>query len=72
MNVTRKQEDSFTSRERDCCSTISDVLWIIHLFRRGSRDDNFERGSKENVKIITARNWGLEIPTSDVGGDGNY
>ena len=63
--------DSFTSREKDCRSTISDVLWIIHLFRRGSRDDNFERGGKEKEKIITARYWGLEIPTSEVGGDGN-
>jgi hypothetical protein len=29
--------DSFTAREKDCRSTISDVLWIIHLCRRGSR-----------------------------------
>ena len=71
MNVTRKQDGYFTSRERDCRSTISNVLWIIHLFRRGSSDDNFERGSKENVKIIKARYWGLKISTSEVGGDGN-
>ena len=63
--------DSFTSRANDCYSTISNVLWIIHLFGRGSRDDNFERGGKEKEKIITARYWGLEIPTSEVGGDGN-
>ena len=63
--------DSFTSREKDCRGTISDVLWTIHLFRRGSRDDNFERGGKEKAKIITVRYWGLEIPTSEVGGDGN-
>ena len=62
--------DSFTAREKDCRSTISDVLWIIHLCRRGSRDDNFERGGTEKEKIIGARYWGLEIPASEVGGDG--
>ncbi len=63
--------DSFTSREKDCRSTISNVLWIIILFRRGSRDDNFERGGKEKEKILTARYWGLKIPASEVGGDRN-
>jgi hypothetical protein len=63
--------DTFTSREKDCCSTISDILWIIHIFRRGSRDDNFEWGDKKKEKIITGRYWVLEIPTSEVGGDGN-
>jgi hypothetical protein len=63
--------DSFISREKDCRSMISNVLWIIHLFRRGSRDETFEGGGREKEKIITARYWGLEIPASEVGGDGN-
>ena len=67
----RKQDGFFHIERKDCHSTISDVLWIIHLFRRGSGDDNFEQGGKEKEKIITASQWELEIPTSEVGGDGN-
>ena len=63
--------DYFTVREKDCRSMISDVLWIMHLCRRGSRDDNFECGCTEKEKIIGARYWGLEIPASEAGGDGN-
>ena len=62
--------DSFTAREKDCRNTISDILWIIHLCRQGSRDDNFERGGTEKEKIIGVRYWGLEIPASEVDGDG--
>ena len=62
MNVTRR---------KDCRSTISNVLWIIHLCRQGSRDDNFERGGTMKEKIIGARYWGLESPASEVGGGGN-
>ncbi len=58
--------DSSTAREKDCPSMISEVLWIIHLCRRGSRDDNFERGGTEKEKIIGARYWGLKTETPKI------
>ena len=62
--------DSFTARETICCSRTSNVLWIIHLCRRGNGDDNFWQGGTEKGLIIGARYWGLEIPASEVSGDG--
>ena len=62
--------DSFTARETICCSTTSEVLWIIHLCRGGNRDDNFGGCDMEKGLIIGAQNWGLGIPASEVGGDG--
>jgi hypothetical protein len=44
--------DSFTSRETICRSTTSDVLWIIHLCRRGNRDDNFDRVVRKRGKSL--------------------
>jgi hypothetical protein len=44
--------DSFTLREKDCRSTISDVLWIIHLFGRGSGDDNLNGVVKRRRKSL--------------------
>jgi len=33
-------------------------------------DGHFGRGDNEKGLIIEARYWGLEIPASEVGGDG--
>ena len=66
----KTRKDSFTATERSCHSRTSELLWMEFFAGEVLRMDIFLDGGIEKGLIIRARYWGLEIPASEVGGDG--
>ena len=66
-----KQEWILSQRQKEAVTVGQVSYYMDGIFcKRGTTDGHFGRGDNEKGLIIGARYWGLEIPASEVGGDG--
>jgi hypothetical protein len=67
----KKQERILSQRQKEAVTVGQASYYMDGIFcKRGTTDGHFGRGDNEKGLIIGARYWGLEIPASEVGGDG--
>ncbi len=70
MDITRKQERILSQQQKEAVTVGQASYYGWNFLQARYTDGHFGRGDNEKGLIIGARYWGLEIPASEVSGDG--